>query len=169
MIMEAPAERVWEIVAHRFADVGQWATAIPVSRPSSEPARDPGSPVAGRVCETGVSLFPEVEETIVDYDEAGRRLTYRGAGLPAFIAEARNRWSVVPVDDQRTSVRLDATVETRGLLGRLLTVPFRFWAARSGRMMLADLKHYAEHDTPSPRKHRQLAKRGNRAPSTVRK
>jgi hypothetical protein len=103
-------------------------------------------------------MFPEVEETIVAYNEATRTLSYVGAGLPAFVAEARNRWEVTPIDDHHARVRLDATVQTRGILGQLLAVPFRLWARRSGARMLDDLKHYVEHGRPSPHKERQLGR-----------
>lgn len=158
-IIDASADRVWEVVGHRFAQIGEWATAIPASR-AKEDGGPTGAPVAGRVCKTGVSMFPEVEETIVSYDDAARALTYVGAGLPAFVAEARNRWEVRAIDDQHASVRLDATVRMRGLLGQLLAFPFRLWARRSGARMLDDLKHYVQHGRPSPRKERQLRKRG---------
>ena len=154
-IVEASADRVWEVVGHQFAHIGEWARAIPASRARDE-AGATAAPVAGRVCETGVSMFPEVEETIVAYNEATRTLSYVGAGLPAFVAEARNRWEVTPIDDHHARVRLDATVQTRGILGQLLAVPFRLWARRSGARMLDDLKHYVEHGRPSPHKERQL-------------
>jgi hypothetical protein len=103
-------------------------------------------------------MFPDVDETIVTYDEARRTLSYVGAGLPSFVAEARNRWEAIPIDDRQTRVRMDATVRTRGILGHLLAVPFRFWARRSGARMLDDLKHYVEHGQASPRKQRQPEK-----------
>lgn len=28
VVIEAPAERVWHVIAHEFADIGQWATAV---------------------------------------------------------------------------------------------------------------------------------------------
>jgi hypothetical protein len=59
--------------------------------------------VAGRVCETVLPMVPAVEETILAYDEAGRTLTYAGAGLPRFVREARNQWSVISLDDPSTT------------------------------------------------------------------
>jgi hypothetical protein len=47
-------------------------------------------------------------------------------------------------------------LRTRGILGHLLAVPFRFLARRSRARMLDDLKHYVEHGRASPRKQRQL-------------
>lgn len=44
----------------------------------------------GRVCRTGVSLAPEVTETIIAYDKPGRTLTYQAtAGMPDFVTVAR--------------------------------------------------------------------------------
>ncbi len=99
-----------------------------------------------------------VQETIVSYDEAARTLTYVGAGLPGFVEEARNRWQVIPVDDHRARVCVDATLELRGIIGPLLALPLRLRLAREGTKVLDDLKHYAEEGQPSPRKLRQLAK-----------
>lgn len=155
-VIEAPADRVWEIVGRQFDRIGDWATAIPASRPASISTCDATVPVAGRVCETGIRPLPEVTETIVEYDDRGRTLTYEGAGLPAFVALARNRWEVIPIDGARTRLVVEATLETRGLLARALGVPMRLHFEREGRRMAADLKHYAEHGRPSPRKQRRL-------------
>jgi len=157
-IIEASADRVWEIVGHQFARIGEWATAIPASRPNLQAVGDGDAPVAGRVCESGLPMFPHVEETMVSYDEAGRTLTYTGAGLPAFVREARNRWRVTPVNDHRARVRVDAIIEMRGIVGRLLALPLRFRLAREGPKILDDLTHYVEHGRPSARKQRQLAR-----------
>jgi hypothetical protein len=156
-VITASADRVWAVVGGEFGQIGRWATVIPASRPKEEIGATDAS-VAGRVCETGISMFPQVEETLVAYDEAARTLSYVGAGLPTFVAEARNRWEVRAIDDHHARVRLDATVRLRGILGQLLALPFRLWARRSGARMLDDLKHYVEHGRPSPRKERQLAK-----------
>jgi hypothetical protein len=156
-LIEASADRVWETVGHQFARIGEWATAIPASRPMSQALGLAGAPVAGRVCETGLPMVPLVEETIVAYDEAGRTLTYTGAGLPRFVKEARNRWTVVAVDDQRARVRVEATIELHAV-GHLLAVPLRLWAARVGAKTLDDLKHYVELGRPSRGKQRQLPK-----------
>jgi hypothetical protein len=155
-IIDASADRVWEIVGHQFTRIGEWATAIPASRPSSQTPGAAEAPVAGRVCETGLPMVPAVEETILAYDEGGRTLTYAGAGLPRFVREARNQWSVIPLDDQRARVRVEAIIEMRGLVGLLFAAPFRLWAARVGGNTLDDLKHYVELGRPSTRKQRQL-------------
>jgi len=157
MTIHAPASRIWAILAHRFDRIGEWASAIPASRAAAGAVRETGAPVAGRVCETGVRMYSRVEETIIDYDELGRALTYVGRGLPGFIAEARNRVSVVALDHGRSRVTMQASVRPRGLVGRMLAVPLRLQFEREGRRTLADLKHYVENGRPSRRKERRLA------------
>jgi hypothetical protein len=48
-------------------------------------------------------------------------------------------------------------LELRGPVGLLVALPMRLRMRRETRNVLDDLKHYAEHGTPSPRKQRQLA------------
>jgi hypothetical protein len=160
--IEAPAAHVWDILAHRFAEVGSWATAIAASRAIEAGGHQSAAPVAGRACETGVALAPHVEETIVAYDEVGRSFSYVGDGLPAFVASARNDWRVSEIGADRCKVRAEATVVTRGPIGRVLGPLMAFQFRRTGRAFLQDLKHYAEEGQPSPRKRRQLARRDER-------
>jgi carbon monoxide dehydrogenase subunit G len=171
-IVEAPADAVWEVVGRRFHQIGGWATAIPASTPIPAPAgplasmsaaldeRDApatlAAPVAGRVCHVGARLLPQVEERLVAYDEANRALTYEANGLPAFVTTARNTWTVVPLDQRRTRVRIEAQFDTRGVLGQLGRWAIFAQVGRTTRYLADDLRHYVEHGTPSPRKLQQL-------------
>src|SRR5918996_1770117 len=143
VIVEASADRVWEILGHRFADIGEWATAIDDSRPAVGQAEA----LPGRVCQTGMRAFPAVTERIVAYDESDRTLTYEATGLPAFVGEARNTWRVSPMGRLRARASFDGVLETRGLVGLLIALPLRIRMRRETSMVLADLKHYAEHGT----------------------
>jgi hypothetical protein len=166
--IEAPADAVWDLVGRRFDRIGDWATAIPastaiVSTPSgAAPTRIPAAatpadaPVAGWVCHTGIRLLPEVTETIVAYDDTARTLTYPASGLPAFVATARNTWTVTPLDERRTRVCLHAQFDTRGMLGVLARWAILIQVGRTSRHLPDDLRHYLEHGTPSPRKQNQL-------------
>lgn len=154
--IDAPAAAVWEVVAHQFDRVGEWATAIPSSTPAHTVTQGTGVPVAGRICRTGMALVPEVTERIVAYDEARRTLTYQGEGLPRVLGIPRNQWRVETVVDRRTRVSLEATLPVRGVVGRLMYLLLRRRLARAGAQLLDDLKHYVEQGHPSPDKQRQL-------------
>lgn len=131
IVVDVPAQRVWEEIAHRFDRIGDWATAIPASTAHPIAGSAIGAPVAARICQTGIRMVPTATEKIVAYDEAARTLTYEAiAGIPAFVTLARNRWQVTPLGEDRAEVTFDARLEVRGLLGRLA----RWWLlARVGR------------------------------------
>lgn len=156
VIIEAPADAVWEVLAHRFDRIGEWASGVPASTASAGVVSPVGAPVTGRVCSTGRRILSVVEERIVAYDEAKRTLTYEASGMPEFVKTARNRWHVQALDDRRSRVSFEGTLEPRGIFGRLLYVLLRPWLARLGTQTLNDLAHYVEHGEPSPRKQRQL-------------
>ncbi|GAB3049970.1 hypothetical protein GCM10027053_06120 [Intrasporangium mesophilum] len=154
--IDAPAAAVWDVVAHRFDHVADWATVIPASHPAPGDSRVLGAPVAGRVCTTGLGAVAEVTERIVSYDEAGRTLTYEAEGLPPFLRTARNRWRVTALGDQRSRVDLEAALQVHGVLGWVLYPVIRLQIAHITPGFLADLKHFVETGRPSRRKQRQL-------------
>lgn len=179
LIVEAPADSVWEVVGRRFHRIGDWATAIRAStaipalagppttmpaaaQPSNAPV-DFAAPVAGRVCEVGLPLLPRVEERLIAYDEARRTLTYEARGMPAFVTSARNTWKVVPLDPQRTRVEIEAQFDTHGVLGRLGRWVILAQVGRTTRHLADDLRHYVQQGTPSPRKERQLRRARGRS------
>jgi YD repeat-containing protein len=171
--VSAPAQTVWEVIGPGFGRIGEWATAIPASAPipaapppSGGPAGPrtvaPGlidAPVTGRVCTTGLRMVPQVTETLVAYDDAGRTLTYHAAGLPTCVTTARNTWTVTPVDESHCRVTLDARFDTHGLLGALVRWLLLVQVGRTSRHLAEDLRHFVEHSTPSPRKQRQRDRR----------
>lgn len=152
--IEAPADSIWRILGHGFASIGDWATAIQASHGAAG-TPTPGAPVAGRTCETGLHAIPTVTENIVAYDDANRTLTYAATELPRFIGEARNRWQVTDAGPGRARARFDGVLKTRGLGGLLAALPLRVYLRRETMRVLDDLKHYAEHGTPSANKQRR--------------
>jgi hypothetical protein len=157
IVVNAPADVVWRVVAGGFDRIGEWATAIPSSAAYPVVESATGAPVPGRVCRTGVALVPEVTETIVAFDDAGRTLTYGATGgMPHFVTLARNRWWVTAKGDRQSRVTFAAELRVRGPIGWLA----RWWllarVGRTGRFLLDDLRYYVEHGIASPRKRRQL-------------
>jgi hypothetical protein len=170
LIVAAPADAVWDVIGRRFDRIGEWATAIPASTALAPPARSTAgavdrppvapvgvdSPVAGRICTSGVRLIPQVAETLVAYDEANRTLTYEASGLPTFVTTARSTWTVTPIDQRHCRVTIQAQFDTSGLLGRLGRWAILAQVRHTSRYLADDLRHYAETGGPSPRKQRQL-------------
>jgi hypothetical protein len=101
-------------------------------------------------------MVPEVVERIIEYDDTARTLTYQADGLPSFLGTARNQWRVEAIDEQHTRVSLEATLQVRGVLGRLAYLMLRLQLSRTAPRFLQDLKYYVEHGRPSPRKQRRI-------------
>jgi hypothetical protein len=155
IVIDAPADTVWEAIAHRFDRIGEWAAAIPASAPATAGpgVTDPAAPVPARVCETGIRALPRVTETIVCFDVANRTLTYQAtAGLPAFVTTARNTWTIAALSATQCRVDIAAEFTTHGILGWLARTVILARVLRDGRHLLDDLRHYIETGTPSPRK-----------------
>jgi hypothetical protein len=161
LTIDAPADRVWEVIGPGFARIGEWASVIPASREApgpDGPARAAGASVAGRVCTTGVRLVPRVTETLIAYDQAGRTLTYQAGNLPGFVAFARNTWTVIPAGKRGCRVILEAQFQGRGARGVLAGWAAALQTRRNARRLEADLSYYLRHGAPSPRKRRQLSR-----------
>jgi hypothetical protein len=148
----APADRVWEVLGRNFAQVDGWASAIVASVAVTGPGAPDGAPVAGRVCRTGIRMVPEVSERLTAWDDAGMTLSYSADSLPGFLAAATNRWRIVPTGPDRCRVVTEATIEPRGMVGRLLLPLLRVRLARTGGRYLDDLRVMAETGRPSSRK-----------------
>jgi hypothetical protein len=164
LTIDAPADQVWQVVGPGFARIGDWATSIPASAATPAPAPAAAScavasaPVTGRTCSTGTRLVPRIAETLTDYDEQRRTLTYQAGGLPALITTARSTWTVTPAGETACRVTVTGHFQTRGLLGLLGCWAIFAQARLAARHLRADLRHYVKHGTPSSRKQRQLSR-----------
>jgi hypothetical protein len=163
IVVAAPADAVWQVIGAAFDRIGDWACAIPSSTALAGAPALTDAPTAGRVCSTGIRLLPRVTETLVAYDDANRTLTYEATGMPRFVTTARNTWTVTPLGERRCRVTLDARFDTRGLLGTVARWLVLLSVRRTSRHLADDLRHYAEHGRPSPRKRRRLARQARRA------
>ncbi len=166
LTIDAPASQVWEVIGPGFARIGDWATSIPASTaipgaPGPAAAATPAvvsAPVAGRTCETGASLVPQVTETLIAYDEDSRTLTYQAGGLPPFTTTAHSTRTVAPAGEGSRRVTVTAHFWTRGVLGLLGGWAILTQARLTARHLEGDLHHYVLHGIPSPRKQRQLSR-----------
>ncbi len=96
--------------------------------------------------------MPRIAETLTDYDEESRSLTYQAGGLPRFITTARSTWSVVPASGRSCRVTVTAQFQARGVLGLLgcRGDPILAQAWLAARHLQADLRQYVKHGTPPP-------------------
>lgn len=159
-IVEASAERVWQILAHEYEHIGRWASAIShsVAVEAAEGAPD-GAPICGRVCGNSVAGFGDITETFTYYDEATMRFGYAATeGLPRFVKSATNNWSVRRLDDNHSEVTALGEIELPWFPGVLLAPLLKWQMGRLGQQTTEEFKYYVENGRPHPRKVKLLAK-----------
>ena len=164
----ATAEDVWTIVGDGFADISTWASATNRSRATSDraqtipsAARSGEAPCTGRTCTVATPGFDGIVEQLTAYDEQRRRLSYRAAsGMPTRVTEAHSTWTVDDVGAGRCRVSIVAELHVSGVT-RYGAPALSLMLRRLGRTTLDDLRHYAEHRRPSPRKLRAARAAGD--------
>jgi len=158
--INAPAKKVWSILAYEFGNIGQWASAIPASQPVPDLHPPAGAQVGGRVCATSVPGFADVQETFTYYDELSMRFAYQATeGRPWFLKHAENHWAVRSLGTHTSVVETRAETDISIIPGLFFAPLFRLQVGRIGAQTLEELKYYVEHDQPHPRKLKALKKR----------
>lgn len=150
--IDAPAERVWQVLGERFMHVGEWAAPITSSCPVGPASPGPGATRSCEIAPFGPFKAGVVKERLTVFDPDRMTLAYEALeGMPRFVERAVNRWTVVPVGDLRARVHIRATLSLRGpiaLFGCILK-----WQLEAGGARVAvELKHFVEHGRAHPRK-----------------
>lgn len=152
--INAPIDRVWQVVAHDFDKVGEWSSAVQSSGANLEASIPDGATVGGRVCATD---FGDLKETFTAYDEAKHTFTFRVTGMPSFITLAQNTVKVTPSGGGTTDVSLNIQMETNAV-GKIMGPMFAIKLKSALNAFLDELKIYVERGELSSRKKKQLAK-----------
>lgn len=163
IIIEAPAERVWQALGERFMHVSEWAAPITASCPVGAGEPGVGATRSCNIAPFGPVNAGVVKERLTRFDRKAMAFEYEALeGMPSFVGHAVNRWSVARVDDRRSQLRIHATLTLRGpmaLLGCVIK-----WQLESGGAKVAEeLKYFVENGKPHPRK--LASRRSSGAPS----
>jgi len=116
--INAPAEKVWEILAHQFDDIADWSKTVRESRAIDSDEMPVGftpasnAPFPGRETVTAVATLQEI---IIDYSEENKELTFAGAGLPSFFVHAKDRQRVIPQSPDKCLLTFDVDIKLRGV------------------------------------------------------
>lgn len=148
--MNAPAERVWDILGPNYTRAGDWASSVYVSGAREGAPKVAGAPAAGRVCQTSLGPFTE---TIEAYDERRRHVAYSATGerMPGFVKRLVNAWTVRPAgsgSEVEMVLTADIAFPFNVLMGPMMRVQF----GKVLREATRELAHYAETGKPHPRK-----------------
>lgn len=148
--VNAPIEKVWQVLAHEFDRVGEWASSIAQSKRNPDAVTPTGAAMGGRACV--VPGFGGLKETITHYDEKRLTFSYEATeGMPFFVTKAGNTWSLVP-QGQTTLVNMHLVADVNFLPGKLMEPVMRRQFSRNASDIVEELKHYIEYGKPHPRK-----------------
>lgn len=166
VIVNAPVETLWQILAVDFAAVGDWTSTIAVSHATTPTGGGiSGAVVEGRVC--SAPGFGRINEVITRYDEQAKVFSYiaQAGGLLAVANGLRNTWSMRTVSDHATEVTTHIEADLPPYAAPLLPL-LRWYVERISNRVLDELQYYAETGMIPPRKRKALQKAG-RLPQSI--
>ena len=138
--IDAPVEHVWDILGHRFHDVGAWASMIDASEALQ--AKTGASGLSDRVCNTPQGVF---KEQLTNFDESKRSFSYLAyEGLPGFVVEGGSTWKVEDLGSNRTEVRVRMKFDLKPIANLLMGWMLKRNMSRLAGDVVHDLKVYAE-------------------------
>jgi hypothetical protein len=137
--IDAPADRVWQILGPEFNEISNWSSFVEVSQ--QDPDLADGE---GRVCE--VQGMGDVREVLYEYDEDQQKLgfTVDSPKNPFFIQEAKNTWRVEPIGDDQSLVHIGVDVKMAPVFKQLMSGRMRKMMEKRADVIILDLKNYAE-------------------------
>lgn len=150
--INAPAAAVWAALGERFMHVGEWAAPISSSCPVGEATPGVGVVRACHIDGFGPVKPGTIQERLTSFDRDRMSFEYEALeGMPSFITRAVNRWSVHPLDGERSLVRIHATLTLKGP-AVLLSCLLRWQMQAGGARVAEELKYFVEHGKPHRRK-----------------
>jgi len=144
--IDAPAAVVWEVLAHRFGDIAEWASIMKSSKGIVDDMSPTDAPVSARVCKA--KGFGQVKEELRDYDEQKMIFRYEAVkGLPFFIKYAENNWSVRALSGGKSEVTCRGVLRMGWFAGTFLFPLFNAQMQKVGDRLFQDLKAFVEKKT----------------------
>ena len=147
--INAPAEKVWEILAHQFGNMADWTATLSESR-AVDASRYPefkAAPTAPIPARETTSSFAKAVEIITKYDEEKMMLAFDAVGLPPLMSSARNTQCVIAKGPNKSVISFDFRIG----LKHIFNVMSPFLKRRFGKTMggvQRELKLYAETGKP---------------------
>lgn len=95
--INAPAEKIWDIIGHNFADIRKYDELVSSSVINHDLPKLNGSLYGGRICETS---FGTISEKFVAYDEEGMTFSFQGDIKSPVFSNVTNTVAVTAVNDK---------------------------------------------------------------------
>ena len=146
--INTPADKVWDIIGHKFTDIDQWSRSISRSVLNNDAPKVNNSPVGGRFCTTSIG---KISEEFTAYDEEKMTFSFKGVITSKVFSNAISTSTVTAIDENTSKVTLTPQVDLK-ILGLLMYPLIKMNLSKLINEVLIDLKYFAENDKPSPEK-----------------
>lgn len=143
----APASELWHKTAEDFGGIDKWIAAV--SDVTLLPTDSGASLGTERVCR---SPFGDTREVIVTYDEEERVFGYGIQGLPPFVTNAVNTWSIVEKDEHTSELTMTFTADSVSGADPEMVTGLQSQLGKLLGEATEELKHFIETGKPHPRK-----------------
>jgi len=157
--INAPAEKVWNILGRDFENVGKWATLVGHSEINTEAAVVNGSHVGGRLCSTSIG---KISEEFTEYDDQNMSFSFKGIITSKLFTKVISSNKVTAIDENTSKVTATPQIDLT-FLGTLMSPLIKLQLGKSVDEGLEDLKYYVENGKPSPAKLSAIQKTANKS------
>ena len=147
--INAPIDKVWQVAAIDFHKVEDWVSSVAMSSENTNTVAPEGAAVGGRVCVA--PGLGDIQETIVSFDAQKKRFRYRAKGLPFFVKDVVNEWSLRE-EGQQTILTLDLNMELNTFPGFFMSPIMKMQMTRILKETAEELKYFIETGQAHPRK-----------------
>lgn len=149
LVINKNVEEVWEVMGNQFAQVHLWSTNFKDSKPGGSP-RFSGLDYSERITQTDRG---ETIQELDSFNSDTHTLAYHiTKGAPGIAKHASAVWSLKSSELNKTIVILEFNMETKGLIGFLMTPLIKIGMGKSAVEIAEDLKHYVETGVAHTRK-----------------
>lgn len=150
------SDYVWGILGPKFVDISEWGSGISKSweiETTSNKLKD--APVFGRHCD--VIGLGKITEEIVKYDSKELEISWtaKAKKLPSFVMNLQNNFKIEIKDDKTCLVHAHLTADLKGIKGFLLSPMINMKFSKTVKIILSDLKSFAETKKVSSRKQKE--------------
>ena len=147
--INASADKVWEVLAHQFAEIGEWSPRIEYSRALALNEVPAGlkvasnAPVPGRITPNPLGQLYEV---LTEYSEDEKTFTFEVPGPAPLFSLTKNTTKVAALDVDKSLVTFNLDLLPKGIFKLFSPViKRRFQISKFGPAgMIQDLKAYVE-------------------------
>lgn len=156
-VINASADKLWEITGPGFGDVGKWSTNVDHAEASGTPEFE-GAVCSSRSCDLNAKGFSKINERITAYDAQNRTLSFNiDQGTPGFVTDANSTWEIIKVSETTSKIRVTSTLELKRFMGSLMGGMLEKNLNSVIPTIISDLKIYAETGEISESKKARIA------------